>query len=82
MSGDNSAETRRAILAAGADDFVARPCDWTELALRVRYLAEKILRYRAIREYANDLEARIRDLATGIDALGAGRRGAIVDDGP
>jgi putative two-component system response regulator len=75
MSGDNDPATRRAMLAAGADDYIARPYDPTELALRVRYLAEKILRYRAIREYANDLEARLRDLARDIEALGRDTRG-------
>jgi CheY-like chemotaxis protein len=70
ISGDNAAATRRAILSAGADDFVARPCDWTEFALRVMYLADKVLRYRALREYASDLENRMRELARRIEAVG------------
>jgi putative two-component system response regulator len=79
VSGDNSTATRRAILAAGADDFVARPCDWTEFALRVLYLADKVLRYRALREYAAELEERMRELARRIEAVGQGSVAPAVD---
>ena len=39
VSGDASTRTRRAMISAGADDFIARPFDGHQFALRVRRLA-------------------------------------------
>ena len=39
VSGDSSTRTRRAMLTAGADDFLPRPFDSREFVLRVRRLA-------------------------------------------
>jgi DNA-binding response OmpR family regulator len=66
VSGDHSAATCKGMLCAGADDFIFRPFDGTEFALRVRRLALQTRHLRSTRGYVFMLESRLRDL----EALG------------
>jgi len=50
ITGDVSLDARRRALALGARDFVTKPFDMTEVALRVRNLLETRLLYRDIRK--------------------------------
>ena len=40
LTGDGSRETKRKLLAAGADDFLTKPYDTLEILLRIRRLLE------------------------------------------
>jgi putative two-component system response regulator len=62
VSGDHSAATCRAMLCGGADDYLPRPFDGTEFALRVRRLAHVTRELRRALRYIGVLESRIRHL--------------------
>jgi DNA-binding response OmpR family regulator len=62
VSGDHSAATCRAMLCGGADDYLPRPFDGTEFALRVRRLAQVTRELRRALRYVGVLESRIRHL--------------------
>jgi DNA-binding response OmpR family regulator len=65
VSGDASDTTRRAMLWAGADDFVVRPCPGAELARRVARVGYLIGSERRALLRAGGFEQRMRE------ALGA-----------
>ncbi len=62
VSGDHSPASCRAMLCGGADDYLTRPFDGTEFALRVRRLAHVTRELRRTLRYVGVLESRIRDL--------------------
>jgi len=62
VSGDHSPATCRAMLCGGADDYLPRPFDGTEFALRVRRLAHLTRELRRAVRYIGILESRIQDL--------------------
>lgn len=61
LTGDTSSEARRATLAAGASDFVAKPYDSTEVLLRVRNLLETRRLHLALDRENRSLEQRVRE---------------------
>src|SRR5688500_15590864 len=50
LTGDDSAVVKRRALALGASDFVAKPLDEQEVALRIRNLIETRMLHRALGE--------------------------------
>lgn len=56
ITGDNTTETRNRALAAGANDFLGKPIDYTEVMLRIRNL----LQTRLLHERAQEMEARLK----------------------
>lgn len=65
VSGDASPTTCRAMLCGGADDYLCRPFDGVEFALRVRRLAHVTRELRRTLHYVGVLERRIRELTGG-----------------
>ena len=63
VSGDASAATAQSMLWAGADDFLPRPFESAEFALRVRRLANRTKSLRRALAYSEFLEQRIEDLS-------------------
>lgn len=57
FTGDNTADTRNRALAAGANEFLGKPVDYTEVMLRIRNLLQTRLLYRQARELQNQLDA-------------------------
>jgi DNA-binding response OmpR family regulator len=56
VSGDASIRTSRAMMNAGADDFISRPFDGRQFALRVRRLARVTRELRRTVAYLGWLE--------------------------
>ncbi len=69
VSGDHSPATCRAMLCGGADDYLPRPFDGTEFALRVRRLAHVTRELRRALRYVGVLESRIRDLTANVTGI-------------
>jgi len=61
LTGDSSAESRRAALSLGASDFLAKPFDGAEALLRIRNLLETRLLYRALKNQNAMLETRVSE---------------------
>lgn len=61
ISGDNAPELRQKALARGANDFVSKPFDPIEMALRVRNLLQ-------LREFAHSLDDRAEERSTQLRA--------------
>jgi putative two-component system response regulator len=61
LTGDGSAEARRRALALGANDFVAKPFDATEVLLRIRNLLETRRLYRLLTHQNGVLESRVQE---------------------
>lgn len=75
LTADITMETRRRALVAGADDFVTKPLDHTEVMVRTRNLLQKRFLERELREQ-NDLldrmvKARTRELEAALERLKA-----------
>jgi putative two-component system response regulator len=61
LSGDLSDESRLAVLAEGAADFISKPYSAAEVMLRVRNHLRTRLLHTAVREQNRTLEARVRE---------------------
>ncbi|MDH4067288.1 MAG: response regulator, partial [Acidobacteriota bacterium] len=75
VTGDDSSDVRRQALARGARDFVTKPFDLTELAIRVRNQLETRLLYCELRKQNRSLcdlvRGRTRELeSTRVDMIG------------
>ncbi|MGA9777458.1 MAG: response regulator [Limisphaerales bacterium] len=57
LTGYDTAETRNQVLAAGANDFLGKPIDCTEVMLRIRNLLQTRFLHRQAREMQKQLEA-------------------------
>ena len=57
LTGENTAETRSRALAAGANDFLGKPIDYTEVMLRIRNLLQTRFLHRQTRAIQTQLEA-------------------------
>jgi putative two-component system response regulator len=60
LTGDSSRETKRKLLAAGADDFLTKPYDSIEVLLRIRHLLEIRLLHNRLRAQNQELEEKVR----------------------
>lgn len=60
LTGDGSRETKRKLLAAGADDFLTKPFDSVEILLRIRNLLEIRFLHNRLRVQNLELEERVR----------------------
>jgi len=56
LTGDNANETRGRALKAGANDFLSKPIDCTEVILRIKNLLQTRLLQRQAREIQTQLE--------------------------
>ncbi len=61
LTGDPNPDVRRRALAAGANDFVTKPFETTEVLLRIRNLLETRLLHRKTRHQNETLELRVRE---------------------
>ena len=61
ITGDTASETRSRALAAGANDFLGKPIDYTEVRLRIRNLLQTRLLHRQARE----IQAQLKTLSAG-----------------
>jgi putative two-component system response regulator len=57
LTGENTAETRSRALAAGANDFLGKPIDYTEVMLRIKNLLQTRFLHRRAGEMQAQLEA-------------------------
>jgi DNA-binding response OmpR family regulator len=62
VSGDVTPETCQTMLGAGADDFIARPFERGEFALRVRRIAHRTRALRRALGYARLLDCGLHDV--------------------
>jgi putative two-component system response regulator len=69
VSADDSPQTRRAMLSNGASDYVSRPYDSTELALRIRRLAAAVKTQRDVLRHCDELTRQVHDLSTSVNML-------------
>jgi PleD family two-component response regulator len=60
ITGENTAETRSRALAAGANDFLGKPIDYTEVMLRIKNL----LQTRYLHRRAEEIQAQLKTLST------------------
>jgi DNA-binding response OmpR family regulator len=60
VSGDPTPSTAQSMLWAGADDFMSRPFDGAEFAMRVRRLADRTRSLRGALAYTQFLERQLR----------------------
>jgi len=56
ITGENTTETRTQALAAGANDFLGKPIDYTEVMLRIKNLLQTRFLHRRAREIREKLE--------------------------
>lgn len=61
LTADHSDETRNQCLSAGAKDFIGKPFDRTEVALRVRNIMQSRLLHRALKDQNEELEERVQE---------------------
>jgi PleD family two-component response regulator len=59
LTGENTAETRSRALAAGANDFLGKPIDYTEVMLRIKNL----LQTRFLQRRAGEIQAQLEALS-------------------
>ena len=59
LTGENTAETRSRALAAGANDFLGKPIDYTEVMLRIKNL----LQTRFLHRRAGEIQAQLKALS-------------------
>ncbi len=57
LTGQNTAETRSQAMAAGANDFLGKPVDYTEVTLRIKNLLQTRFLHQRAREMQKQLEA-------------------------
>lgn len=57
LTGENTEETRARAFAAGAQDFLTKPLDFTEVMLRIRNLLQTRFLYQQTKELQQQLEA-------------------------
>jgi signal transduction histidine kinase len=69
LTADVSEETKQRALALGANDFLSKPYDVLEVALRVRNLLRTHFLYRALEEQNDVLDSRVRDRTRALDDL-------------
>lgn len=60
LTGDGSRETKRKLLAAGADDFLTKPYDTLEILLRIRRLLETRTLYLRLEAHNQALDEMVR----------------------
>jgi DNA-binding response OmpR family regulator len=63
VSGDASPTTCQTMLVAGADDFISRPFENGDFAMRVRRIAHRTRALRRAMGYARLLEGRLHDVS-------------------
>ena len=56
LTGDNTADTRGRALAAGANDFLPKPLDYTEVMMRIKNLLQTRFLYKQAREIKKQLD--------------------------
>jgi putative two-component system response regulator len=61
LTADVTLSTRQRALALGANDFLVKPSDATEVALRIRNLLTTRLLHRALRRHNDRLEAAVQE---------------------
>lgn len=61
LTADDNDETRNQCLAAGAKDFIRKPFDRTEVALRVRNIMESRFLHKALKYQNQELEERVNE---------------------
>ncbi|WP_225442508.1 HD domain-containing phosphohydrolase [Paenibacillus lycopersici] len=61
LTADTTAEMKQKALAAGANDFLTKPFDRTEVLLRIRNLLKTRQLHVQLRQYNNSLEARVME---------------------
>lgn len=61
LTADDNDETRNQCLAAGAKDFISKPFDRTEVALRVRNIMESRFLHKALKYQNRELEERVKE---------------------
>ena len=71
LSGDFSDESRLAVLAEGAADFIHKPYSPGEVMLRVRNHLQTRLLHAAVREQNRTLEARVRERTEALERTAA-----------
>ena len=57
LTGQNTAETRRQAMTAGANDFLGKPVDYTEVMVRIRNLLQTRFLHQQARALQKQLEA-------------------------
>jgi putative two-component system response regulator len=67
LTGDSSPEARRRALAAGANDFVAKPFEMDEVLLRIHNLLETRSLHRKITAHNQLLESRVAERTAELD---------------
>jgi len=67
LTADADPRTRQRALSMGANDFVAKPCNQTELVLRVGNLLETRLLYVQIHGRNQSLEEQVRQRTSALD---------------
>lgn len=60
LTGDGTRETKRKLLAAGADDFLTKPFDSVEILLRIRNLLQVRFLHNRLRRQNLELEEKVR----------------------
>ena len=78
ITGDASPETRRAVIEAGANDFLEKPFDASEVVVRVKNLLTTRLLHRSLQRQNDQLEDKVRErtaeLQSALAAAEAGSR--------
>jgi EAL domain-containing protein (putative c-di-GMP-specific phosphodiesterase class I) len=78
LTADATVEARHAVLSSGADDFLTKPIDRTEVVLRTRNLLQTRALHRAVQEHNRmlrlEIEERAAEERTRAAALDAKRR--------
>jgi putative two-component system response regulator len=81
LTADVSEDVKLMALEAGADDFLTKPFDVSEVVLRVHNLLAIHVAYLQLREYSGEHEARVDDRTTrlleALDNLGKSREQAL-----
>ena len=61
LTGDRDRQTRKRALSSGANDFLTKPFEVTEVLLRIRNLLETRFLHRQLARHNETLERRVRD---------------------
>lgn len=74
LTGDNTSEIRRQALKAGANDFLGKPIDYTEVTLRIKNLLQTRILQRQAREIQRQLESLTATKAVSVPTKRGGKK--------